>query len=169
VLSALLAVVLVVQLKDGQAEYEVAALAEDAAVADAEPAPAEAAAEALPAPQDNAVLSQAPPELETLQNTFTSFWNRGAAEAAPETIAPPPSVVLALTIPGGEHPVAVVDGSLRFLGDRVQGWILAEVRPRAIVLRSPAGQQLVVEMPVFQRQLVPEDGLLEVTSEASPR
>ena len=93
-------------------------------------------------------------------NPFTSFWNRESSggTSAPPTF-PTPSVVLGITIPGGDRPLAVIDGELRFVGDVVQGWRLEEVHARSVVLRSPAQEQHVVEMPVFQAALVlPEAG-----------
>jgi hypothetical protein len=153
-LSAVLVAVLVVQMNADAEEYQVAALSEGAVVADAEPAPDEGAAAPEPEAQDNPVLSQSSAELELQQNPFTNFWSRGGGDTTSEAPMPPPSVVLGLTIPGGDRPLAVIDGVLRFVGDDVQGWLLESVRARAIVLTSPAGEQLVVEMPLYQTELL---------------
>ena len=152
-LSAVLVVVLVLQLRQGEAEYEVAALSQDAVNAVPDPAEEEASLPAEPVAQDNPVLSGPPAEIELERNPFTSFWSQEANGGATAASVPPPSVVLGITIPGGERPVAVIDGQLRFVGDLVQGWTLEAVRPRAIVLRSPTREEFVVEMPVFRREL----------------
>ncbi|HZL99873.1 MAG TPA: hypothetical protein VFD43_06440 [Planctomycetota bacterium] len=153
-LSLLLAVVLVLQFRGGEAELEVAALAPDAVDAAAQAQVVEAPVQAAPVVQDNAVLSQAPAELELPANPFKSFWSHDTGDGQSAAMLPPPSVVLGITIPGGERPVAVIDGELLFVGDTVQGWTIEEVRPRAVVLRSPSQQQAVVEMPIFRSELV---------------
>jgi len=154
-----LVVVLVVQFHGGETEYQVAALSQEAADAATEPQAAETAAPAAAEPHDNPVLSQAPAEKDLDRNPFKSFWSRDTTEGQANTLIPPPSVVLGITIPGGDRPVAVIDGQLHFLGDTVQGWKLEEVRPRAVVLRSPSQEQLVVEMPLFHSELVlPAEG-----------
>jgi len=159
-LTLLLAVVIGMQFRESETEYQVAALSEDAVAVTDAPAVEESAAPAEPEAQDNPVLSQAPAEPVLASNPFTSFWNRESSDrtAAPSTF-PAPSVVLGITIPGGDRPVAVIDGELRLVGDVVQGWRLEEVHARSVVLRSPAQEQLVVEMPLFQGSLVlPEAG-----------
>jgi len=153
-LTLLLAVVIGLQFRESETEYQVAALSEDAVAVTDAPAVEESAAPAEPEAQDNPVLSQAPAEPELGGNPFSSFWNRETKEDAAPTTFPAPSVVLGITIPGGDRPVAVIDGELRFVGDVVQGWKLEEVHARSVVLRSPAQEQLVVEMPLlFQRSL----------------
>jgi hypothetical protein len=155
-LSVVLVGVMVVQFRGGDNEYQVAALSQDAVSAAAEPAASEAAPPAAPVAKDNAVLSQVPAEAELARNPFTNFWSRDTNSGDTAAIVPPPAVVLGMTIPGGNRPVAVIDGQLHFVGDLVQGWTLEAVHARSIVLRSPAQEQLVVEMPLFHRTLLPE-------------
>ena len=158
-LTLVLAVVIGLQFRESETDFQVAALSEDAVpVADA-PVAEESAAPAEPEAQDNPVLSQAPADPVLASNPFTSFWHRETSTGEVAPTFPAPSVVLGITIPGGDRPVAVIDGELRFVGDVVQGWRLEEVHARSVVLRSPAQEQLVVEMPLFQRTLVlPEAG-----------
>lgn len=154
-LTLMLVVVVVLQFRGQETDYEVAALAEDAVAAPVE-APAEAApAEPAPVAQDNAVLSQAPEEAELARNPFTSFWSREPKDGNVASSYPPPAIVLGITSPGGERPLAVIDGELHFVGDLVQGWTLESVQARSVVLRSPAQEQVVVEMPLFNRELLP--------------
>ena len=154
-LTLLLVVVLGLQLRDKETDFEVAALAEDAVAAPVEAQPEAAPAEPAPVAQDNAVLSQAPAEAELTRNPFTTFWSREATDSNVASSYPAPTVVLGITIPGGDRPLAVIDGELHFVGDLVQGWTLESVQPRSVVLRSPAQEQLVVEMPLFHRELLP--------------
>ena len=157
-LTLVLGVVIALQFRQSETDYEVAALSEDVATVTDAPAPEAAAATPEPEAKENSVLSQAPlvPELTT--NPFTSFWNRETSEAAAPSTFPAPTVVLGMTIPGGDRPVAVIDGELRFVGDLVQGWTLEEVHARSVILRSPAREQLVVEMPLFHREILPPTG-----------
>ena len=157
-LTLMLVVVVVFQFRDKETDYQVAALAEDAVAAPVEAQAEAAPAEPAPAAQDNAVLSQAPAEPELARNPFTSFWQREATDSNVASSYPRPTVALGITIPGGERPVAVIDGELRFVGDLVQGWTLESVQARSVVLRSPAQEQLVVEMPLFHRELLPSAG-----------
>jgi hypothetical protein len=154
-LTLLLAVVIGMQFRESETEYQVAALSEDAVAVTDAPAVEASDSPAEPEAHDNPVLSQAPAEPTLGGNPFTSFWNRetSTSTAAPSSF-PAPSVVLGITIPGGDRPVAVIDGDLHFVGDLVQGWRLEEVHARSVVLRSPAQEQLVVEMPLFQSSLV---------------
>ena len=105
------------------------------------------------------------PKPSSSRNPFTSFWNRDTGQGEVAAMVPPPSIVLGMTIPGGNRPVAVIDGQLHFVGDLVQGWTLEAVHPRSVVLRSPISEQLVVEMPLFRRVLLPESA----ESPAEPR
>jgi hypothetical protein len=152
VLSLLLAGVVVHQFSGSETEYEVAALAADAMTAPLEPEqPAVAVVEDEPRAEENPVLSQPPPEEGLERNPFANFWNRDdLGEDAAERL-PPPQIAVGLTLPASTRPLAVIDGSMRFVGETIQGWTLAEVRPRAVVLQSPSEERLVVEMPVHLR------------------
>ncbi len=61
----------------------------------------------------------------------------------------PPSVTLNATMPSAVRALAVIDGELHFVGDTIQGWELADVQPRSIVLRSPAHATVTIEMPLL--------------------
>ena len=154
-LTLVLGVVLVLQFRNKEQDFQVAALAQDAAAAPVEAQPEAAPAAPAPEAKDNAVLSQAPAEPDLARNPFTSFWQRETSDSNVAASYPRPTVVLGITIPGGERPVAVIDGELHFVGDLVQGWTLESVQARSVVLRSPAQEQLVVEMPLFHRELLP--------------
>lgn len=164
-LSVVLVGVMVVQFRGGDGEYEVAALSEDAVASAQEPEASVAATPATPAAKDNAVLSELPPDEDLPRNPFTSFWARDTNQADTAPIIAPPAIVLGMTIPGGNRPVAVIDGQLHLVGDVVQGWTLEAVHARSVVLRSPTQEQIVVEMPLFRRALLTGAG----ADDASPR
>jgi hypothetical protein len=159
VLSLLLVGVVAMQLRGSSTEYEVAALAVGAMLApEAEAAPELAAAEEQPRARDNPVLS-APPADEGLErNPFANFWNNQVAGKDAAQNVPPPQVALGMTMPGSTRPLAIIDGRMRFVGEAIQGWTLAEVRPRAVVLQSPAEERLVVEMLVHLPTVVVPPG-----------
>jgi hypothetical protein len=141
-LTVVLIVVLAVQQQSSGAHWEVAALAHTASRPGSEGPGSEPSSSIEVV--DNAVLSAPAGADELERNPFEGFWNRGGdGHGEPE----PPRIEVDLTLPGGERPVAIVDGRLRTVGDEIQGWRLVEVRPRAIVLESPAGTRLVAEMP----------------------
>jgi len=156
-LGLVLALVLVVQFggEDGEAEIVAMAAPEEAFNADSgEESMDEEIVDAGPV-DENSVLSQAP-DLEGMAgNPFKNFWNT-PAEAAPELAQEilPPTVVLNGTLTAdAETPMALIDGSLRFLGDDVGGWELAEVRSRSVILRAPTQEWVVVEMPLLQAEI----------------
>jgi hypothetical protein len=169
-LVAALGVVVAIQFggKDGDAEAaqtgDAAATAQTlatdpaaAAAAAGLPAPATAAAPAPVAPikvEDNSVLS-APVEAEgLLRSPFASFWN--VASAGTKTPAgggvpeiAPPAITLNATMPSPQRGLAVIDGEMHTVGDIIQGWELAEVLERRIVLRSPSKATVTVDMPLL--------------------
>ncbi|MHC5209511.1 MAG: hypothetical protein ACYTG2_02190 [Planctomycetota bacterium] len=158
-LSLLLVVVVVMQTGGSETEYEVAALAADAMIApEAEVESDVVVAEEETRALDNPVLSQPPPEGGLTRNPFENFWNRD--ETGPEAVQrlPPPQIALGMTLPGTMRPLAVIDGQMRFVGEIIQGWTLAEIRPRAVVLQSPAEERLVVEMPLHLRSIAVPPG-----------
>ncbi len=104
---------------------------------------------------DNSVLNQAPDYEGMTTNPFKNFWNT-PVEDAPEVVQEvmPPSVVLNGTLTAdAEVPMALIDGSLRFIGDDVGGWELAEVRSRSVILRAPTQEWVVVEMPLLRAEI----------------
>jgi hypothetical protein len=121
-------------------------------------APATPATSAAPAPSspsavaDNPVLSE-PLEDEGLSRSpFTSFWNvarEGAVAGAVVPAIAPPSITLNATMPSDTRALAVIDGELHFVGDLIQGWELAEIGTRRIVLRSPDRSSVTFEMPLL--------------------
>ena len=154
-LSAVLVAVVVGQFGGSETEYEVAALAADAMIApEADIEPDDVAVELAPRARDNPVLSKPPSEAGLQRNPFENFWSREATGAGAVQRLPPPQIAVGMTLPGSTRPLAIIDGRLRFVGETIQGWTLAEVRPRAVVLQSPAEERLVVEMPVHLRAVV---------------
>jgi len=122
----------------------------DAPVAAPGNAPAEQAqAFAASAVADNPVLTAPVPDEGLVRSPFSSLWNAGQAVsgAAPEISVP--TVNLEATMPSDVRPLAVIDGELHFVGDSIQGWELAEVHSRRILLRSPSNAVITVEMPIL--------------------
>ena len=163
-LVGVLGMVLAVQFGGSEPEPPVAAAtASPVAGAESQPVAAGgaapvAAAPAAPEPvataEDNAVLSQ-PVEGAFSRSPFANFWSNATASAPSSSQAdvPAPVMTLSATMPADSHGLAVIDGQLHFLGDSIQGWQLTEIRPRAVVLRSPADATIVVEMPVLVGKL----------------
>jgi len=104
--------------------------------------------------EDNPVLSE-PFDGSLTRSPFASFWSTatGGASSTAATDVPPPAVRLEATMPANRQPLAVIDGRLHFVGDSIQGWRLAEIRSRAVVLESPALASFTVEMPVLVGRL----------------
>jgi len=106
----------------------------------------------VPAAADNPVLSQPVPETKLARSPFSNFWSTapaGTPAAAVAIAAPAPTITLNATMPREAAGLAVIDGQLRFQGDSIQGWLLAEVRPRAVRLQATTGESVVVEMPLI--------------------
>ena len=147
-LAAVFVAVMMTQFGGPKPEYEVAALAvaPDAVqpVTDAAPSPD------APEAKDNPVLS-APSSDEGLKRSpFSNFWNGPSSNSTAVPDATAPSVTVNATMPSATKGMAVIDGELHFVGDTIGGWQLAEVRPRAIVLRGPtANSQVVIDMPLL--------------------
>lgn len=155
VLSLLLVAVLGMQFTGDETEYEVAALASNAMVAPVDTETSEAVeVQQAPRARDNPVLSQSPPAEGPTRNPFENFWSQESEGSPGVQRLPPPQVSLGMTMPGNTRPLAIIDGRLHFVGQDVQGWKLAEIRPRAVVLQSPAEERLVIEMPVQLRAVV---------------
>lgn len=121
-------------------------------------APATGGATAVPAPSsptavaDNPVLSQPLAEEGLSRSPFTSFWNVAREGAAAGSVVPaiaPPSITLNATMPSDSRALAVIDGEMHFVGDVIQGWELAEIGARRIVLRSPDRASVTFEMPLL--------------------
>lgn len=162
-LVAVLGVVLAVQFGGSDPSAEAAALSAPDPAAAGAPAPAPAApvvaeaGAAAPAPPpvaDNPVLSQAAPEEGLLRSPFANFWN--AAQEGEQAVAgtalpdiAPPAVTLNATMPSATRALAVIDGEMHAVGDSIQGWELAEIQPRRIVLRSPAKAVIEISMPLL--------------------
>ena len=163
-LVGVLGMVLAVQFGGSEPAPPVAAATENPVVGSAsQPAPAgvpaaTAAAPAAPAPveavDDNEVLSE-PATGAFSRSPFANFWSNASASApsASQADVPAPVMTLSATMPADSQGLAVIDGQLHFLGDSIQGWQLTEIRPRAVVLRSPTDATIVVEMPVLVGKL----------------
>jgi len=125
-----------------------------AAAAPAAPVAVAAPEPATPAVADNPVLSQPVEDTGLTKSPFANFWNvaKGADPAIAGAAVPelaPPSVTLSATMPSATRALAVIDGEMRFVGDLIEGWELAEIQPRRIVLRSPGKATFEVEMPLL--------------------
>jgi hypothetical protein len=155
-LSAVFAAVLAIQFSGTEAEPAVAAMTAPA------PAPATgtpdvaAAAEApsgtpIPVAKDNTVLAEPLADATIKRSPFSNFWNN-APKATTSSVVPTlnaPTITLNATMPSDVAGIAVIDGQLHFVGDSIQGWSLAEVSPRSVTLRAPAGETVVVDMPLL--------------------
>ncbi len=158
-LVVVLGAVVAVQFGGSEPGLEVAALAQepapDVAAAPAAPDAAPAAAASSPAPAtsvaDNPVLSQPVPGDSLPRSPFSNFWNVASTgtTSGPLPEIAPPSVTLNATLPSETRALAVVDGELFFVGDTIQGWELADVQERRIVLRSPSQAMVTIEMPLL--------------------
>lgn len=140
------------QALEHPADAASAAVAEATASANT-PAAAPAAAPAVPTPPpvDNAVLNHPAEGDGLVRSPFSNFWSvarSGGGGGAANTVAPPP-VTLNATMPSSSRALAVIDGELHCVGDSIQGWELAEVGARSIVLRSPTHATVTIEMPLL--------------------
>ena len=82
-------------------------------------------------------------------------------------------------MPGNGLPLAVVDGSMRFLGDTIQGWTVDQISDRAITLRAPSSDTHVVQMSVLSAEIhvppeamvveIPETGMVTEGTTAEPK
>jgi hypothetical protein len=152
-LSVVLVGAMIMQFGAGEPEFEVAALAELASNALTGPDESDEAKPAA-AVSDNDILS-APSEFEEFGgNPFSNFWNVASESSKGMAEVVPPSVTLNATLASERHGLAIIDGQLRSVGDSIDGWMLHEVRARAIVLRSPKADEIVVEMPLLQASVV---------------
>jgi hypothetical protein len=120
-------------------------------------APAVAAAatsvpSAASAVADNPVLSQPLEDAGLPKSPFASFWNVAKEGASAGSVVPaiaPPSITLNATMPSDTRALAVIDGEMHFVGDLIQGWELAEIGSRRVVLRSADRSSVTFEMPLL--------------------
>jgi hypothetical protein len=129
-----------------------------AAAAAGMPAPAAPAPAAPAAPpravSDNPVLSSPVEGEGLLRSPFAGFWNvsmpSGGGGAVPVgSDVAPPNMVLNATMPSAQHPLAVIDGEMHFVGDIIQGWQLTEIQARRILLTSPSRATVAVDMALM--------------------
>lgn len=153
-LSVVFVGILYVQFTGSEEVYELAALTDvsltaefsspEVASSDA-PVPAATAPGAL----DNPVL-YVPFAQDTLpRNPFQNFWAAPGENRVIGSELPPPAVTLQLTMPSSARPVAVIDGVVHFIGDAVEGWTIAEIRERSVLLRSDSNATVVLGMPTL--------------------
>jgi hypothetical protein len=101
---------------------------------------------------DNPVLSRPVEGVGLSRSPFASFWNvakEGTAAGSAVPAIAPPSITLNATMPSDTRALAVIDGELHFVGDLIQGWELAEIGARRIVLRAADASSLTFEMPLL--------------------
>jgi hypothetical protein len=153
-LSAVFAAVLAIQFSgDGKETFEVAALAEPATTSPegGTESESEAPAVAVPVAKDNPVLSKPTSDVPPARSPFSNFWNVAptgtTTEGMPALAAP--SITVNATMPSETSGLAIIDGELRITGDMIQGWQLAEVHPRSVMLRAASGETVVVNMPLL--------------------
>jgi hypothetical protein len=164
-LSAVFAAVLAIQFGGGEAPPPAAAMTAPAPgpsgeVAESSGASADEAPPAVPVPvaKDNPVLAEPVADASIKRSPFSNFWS--VTPTTTRTTAPSlsaPTITLNATMPSESRGLAVIDGALLFVGDTVQGWSLASVGPRSVTLQAPAGETVVIDMPLLvgQRELPP--------------
>lgn len=152
-LSVLLVLVLFMQLSD-DADLDVAVLEGNVAQAfEGDETSEEPAEDEVVAGVDNPVLSE-PSEGETLKrDPFAAFWDNEAPAESEEVITELPVLRLDATMPHPRLPLAVIDGSLHFMGDVIQGWTIDQIGDRSITLRAPSNDTHTVQMPVLSAQI----------------
>jgi hypothetical protein len=117
---------------------------------------------------DNPVLSQALEYEKLSRDPFSAFWDTSETTDASAVVVELPKIRLDATMPGQGMPLAVVDGSMRFLGDSIQGWTVDHISDRAITLRAPSSDTYVVEMPILHGQIsVPLDAMIVEAPEST--
>lgn len=158
-LAVLLVAVLFIQFSGSEPEFEAAALEDidlEASESDSEDG-GEAPAEPMVA-KENPVLLQTEEDDGLLRNAFSNFWDTASADEGPVVELTPPSIRLSGTMPGDGRAIAIIDGRIRFVGDRIDGWEITEILTRAVVLKGPTDTTITVDMPViFGRVSVPEE------------
>lgn len=101
--------------------------------------------------EDNDAFLAAGEEPQTVgRNPFIKFWNRGEEDDDEADVEIPELPVPTINIGGtftGANPMAHINGSLRRVGDVVDGWTLVDVSSRAVMLRSPTKRTVTIEMP----------------------
>ncbi len=159
-LSAVFVAVLVIQFGGGSSAPAASAMtapSPDEATADpVEAGGAEAAPAGAPIPvaKNNAVLSEPIAAGTTARSPFSNFWSVTPTNGTTNVPAiSAPTITVNATMPSDTAGLAVIDGQLHFVGDSIQGWSLAEVSPRSVTLRAPAGETVVVAMPLLVGRL----------------
>jgi len=149
-----------------------AALGEEAPAAPAASSPASVASGSSVA--DNPVLSEpVAGEAEgegLLRSPFANFWSVATPAATTGEVVEiaPPSIILNATLPSAHRALAVIDGEMHFVGDVVQGWEVAEVLERRIVLRSPSQATVTIEMPILVGPRALPAALASPAAQAAP-
>lgn len=165
-LVAVFGAVLAIQFGGGGAAPAAAAMtaptpdpANAVVISGSETTAAAPSAPSLPVAKDNPVLAEAVGDTAIKRSPFSNFWSvtpTTSRSTAPTLNAP--NITLNATMPSEVRGIAVIDGTLRFVGDSIQGWSLASVGPRSVTLQAPAGETVVVDMPLLVGRLaVPAD------------
>ena len=85
-------------------------------------------------------------------SAFDSFFSLSEPVESGVEELPPPTILLSATLIGreGELDVAVIDGTLHYVGDMLQGWSIDSISSRAVSLRSSSNRVVNVAMPLFR-------------------
>lgn len=83
---------------------------------------------------------------------FDSFWSLDNPIDSTLQETPPPNILLSATLVGreGALDVAIIDGSLKYVGDVLHGWLLDSISSREVSLRSPGDRVVTIAMPLLQ-------------------
>ena len=148
VLAVVLGLVMVTQLGQDGSGMDIAELVEDPVAAAA--TSSQAGQRGSSAGRGNEVLS-ASGSGALNDGVFESFWSLAAPVEAKVEESPPPPITVNATLLGGHHmgAMAVIDGTLRHIGDTIGGWLLDDVRGREVTLRSPSHRLVTVAMPLL--------------------
>ncbi|MFT7462787.1 MAG: hypothetical protein ACI9EF_001129 [Pseudohongiellaceae bacterium] len=150
--------VAVVALQFGQDAAPVAQALTESESSPAAPASAPVSSSAAAAAHplelsSNLALSEPDATVNDLNpGAFDSFWSLSEPAETSVEEAPPPSIRLSATLIGreGALDVAVIDGTVHYVGDNIQGWSLNSITSREVSLRSPSNRVVSVAMPLFR-------------------
>lgn len=83
---------------------------------------------------------------------FESFWNLNSPIESMLEGAPPSNIRLSATLVGrkGVPDVAIINGSLTYVGDMIEGWSVESISSREVVLRSASQSVVNLGMPLLQ-------------------
>ena len=161
-LAVVLVAVVALQFGEGSAPVAQALTADDGSsetVAASKPASTSGQAAQPLELSRNLALGASNDGTSTLNSSaFDSFFSLSEPVETGVEELPPPTILLSATLIGreGELDVAVIDGSLHYVGDMLQGWRIDSISSRAVSLRSSSNRVVNVAMPLFRPTPPPE-------------